>query len=85
MNNSSIPKSSRPWATLIRTFKTEYQPPTGGTTEQEIIQRFPALLCGVGKKVARRNSDHHFSVLLFIRLKFYDIIQLAVKKLAERI
>lgn len=23
-------------ATLTRTFKTEYQPPTGGTTEQEI-------------------------------------------------
>ena len=22
--------------TLTRTFKTEYQPPTGGTTEQEI-------------------------------------------------
>ena len=23
---------------LIRTFKTEYQPSTGGTTEQEIIE-----------------------------------------------
>ena len=30
-------------ATLTRTFKTEYQPPTGGTTQQEIIERFPAF------------------------------------------
>ena len=28
-------------ATLIRTFKTEYQPPTGGTTEQEILKQVP--------------------------------------------
>ena len=26
------------WANLTRTFKTEYQPPTGGTIEQEIIK-----------------------------------------------
>jgi hypothetical protein len=29
-------------ANLTRTFKTEYQPPTGGTTEQE-IKWFPAF------------------------------------------
>jgi len=28
-------------ATLTRTFKTEYQPPTGGTTEQEILKQVP--------------------------------------------
>lgn len=29
------------WAILTRTFKTEYQPPTGGTTEQEILKQVP--------------------------------------------
>ena len=37
------------------------------------------------KKKARRNSNHHFSVLFFIGLEFYDVIQLTVEKLAERI
>lgn len=31
-------------ATLICTFKTEYQSPTGDTTEQEIFEKFPAFL-----------------------------------------
>jgi|UPI00031BBE95 hypothetical protein len=26
---------------MTRTFKTEYQPPTGGTTEQEILKQVP--------------------------------------------
>lgn len=37
------------------------------------------------KKTARRNSSHHFFVLFFIRLEFYDVIQFTVKKLAKRI
>ena len=28
-------------ANLTRTFKTEYQPPTSGTTEQEILKKVP--------------------------------------------
>lgn len=36
-------------------------------------------------EIARRNSNHHFSVLFFIGLEFYDVIQLTVEKLAERI
>ena len=36
-----------------RTFKTKYQPPTGGTTEQEIFERFPALFV-FRKPLARR-------------------------------
>ena len=36
-------KISHHRANLTRTFKTEYQPPTGGTTEQEIMERFPAF------------------------------------------
>ena len=36
-------------------------------------------------EIARRNSKYHFSVLFFVWLEFYDVIQFAVKKLAERI
>ena len=36
-------------------------------------------------EIARRNGNHHFSVLFFVRLEFYDVTQLTVKKLAERI
>ena len=36
-------------ANLIRTFKTEYQPPTGGTTEQE-IRWFPAFFMPFSRK-----------------------------------
>ena len=34
-------------------------------------------------EIARRNSKYHFSVLFFVRLEFYDVIQFTVKKLAE--
>ena len=34
-------KISHHRANLTRTFKTEYQPPTGGTTEQEILKQVP--------------------------------------------
>lgn len=37
------------------------------------------------KYAARRNGNHHFSVLFFVWLEFYNVIQLTVKKLAERI
>ena len=37
-------------ATLTRTFKTEYQPPTGGTTEQEILKQVPCFSYAVFKK-----------------------------------
>ena len=36
-------------------------------------------------EIARRNSNHHFSVLFFIGLEFYDVIQFTVKKFAERV
>ena len=36
-------------------------------------------------EIARRNSNHHFSVLFFVWLEFYYVTQFAVKKLAERI
>ncbi len=41
-------------ANLTRTFKTKYQPPTGGTTEQEIMERFPAF-----SMPGRETSSNH--------------------------
>ena len=51
-------------ATLTRTFKTKYQPPTGGTTEQEIMERFPAFsLPGRREKGGHNPSCHHARTL----------------------
>lgn len=36
-------------------------------------------------EIARRNSKYHFSVLFFIGLEFYNVIQFTVKKFAERV
>ena len=47
-------------ANLTRTFKTKYQPPTGGTTEQEIMERFPAFsMPGRREKGGHNPSCHH--------------------------
>ena len=51
--------------TLTRTFKTKYQPPTGGTTEQEIMERFPAFsLPGRREKGGHNPSCHHARTLM---------------------
>lgn len=56
-------KISHHRANLTRTFKTEYQPPTGGTTEQEILKQVPcSFLPGRREKGGHDLPCPHFDV-----------------------
>ena len=79
-------KISHHRANLTRTFKTEYQPPTGGTTEQEILKQVPcSFFARTREKGGHDLPCPHFDVKIIQRSKRQSAVASAAYQSGERL
>ena len=73
-------------ANLTRTFKTEYQPSTSGTIEQEILKQVPcSFLSGRREKGGHYLPCPHFDVKIIQRSKRQSAVASAAYQSGERL